>query len=418
MNHELLSVAEAKEYLLSQFTAVEPVHVDLVRAAGMVLAQPITAPFDVPSFANSSMDGYAVISGDSQSASPANPVVLKVVGDIPAGTFPTISLSSGCCLRIMTGAPLPKGANAVVPLEAVEDLSGIPGNPTQGFIRITAPVMEGDFVRGVGIDFPKNEIILPKGVRLRPQDIGLLAMVGIPQVPVFRPPKIALFSTGSELTPLGEPLQPGRIFDANNYSLGALVTKYGAELYHLGIAKDSFEDVKFCLDRAVSLKVDLIVSSAAVSVGVFDYVREVMERDGELSFWRVNMRPGKPLAFGKYHQIPLVGLPGNPVSAFVGFEVFVRLAILKMSGEENIERTRHRVLLEEPVSSDGRESYLRAKVWLQDGRYHASLASHQGSGNLYSLVQSNAFLIVPSEVKSLPIGAEVDAWLFEPVYSR
>lgn len=414
MENQLLSVTEAKKRLLSYFSLVDPEDVDLARSQGKILARPVVAPFDMPSFANSSMDGFAVNTADIQSASKDNPAVLDVEGDIPAGLFPTKGLTPGRCMRIMTGAPMPSGANAVVPLEAVEYQPNGPGDPHQGFIRMFSPVADGDYVRPVGMDFHQGDMLIPKGVRLRPQEIGLLAMVGIQRVRVYRPLKIALFSTGSELTPLGEPLQPGKIYDANSFSLGTLISQYGADLIHLGIVRDSVKDVKDYLDEAVKLRVDLIVSSAGVSVGEFDFVREVLEEEGELAFWRVNMRPGKPLAFGIYHHIPLVGLPGNPVSAFVGFEVFVRPVILFMSGEKYIDRERYRVRLEEPVSSDGRESYLRARVSLKDGRYYARLTGHQGSGNLFALAQSNAFLIVPSEVKSLPIGAEVDAWLYGP----
>jgi molybdopterin molybdotransferase len=186
-----------------------------------------------------------------------------------------------------------------------------------------------------------------------------------------------------------------------------------AQPVSLGIVPDDIEAVQTCLDRAIALNVDLILSSAGVSVGAFDFVRHVVERGGHLDFWRVNMRPGKPLAFGDYQGVPFIGLPGNPVSAFVGFEVFVRPAILKMSGFNGFDRPLQKVRLLEEIDSDGRESYLRSVIALQDGVLTARLTGHQGSGNLRSLVQANALLLIPSGVKSLPAGAEVEAWILD-----
>jgi molybdopterin molybdotransferase len=191
----------------------------------------------------------------------------------------------------------------------------------------------------------------------------------------------------------------------------ALVQQTGGSPINLGIVPDQADAVQACLDRAVSARVDLILSSAGVSVGAFDFVRSVVEQRGRLDFWRVNMRPGKPLAFGEYQGVPFIGLPGNPVSAFVGFEVFVRPALLKMAGIEDWNRYAQRVELREPIESDGRESYLRAIVQQDGSRLAAHLTGHQGSGNLHSLVKANALLIIPSGVKSLPAGAEVNAWL-------
>ena len=207
------------------------------------------------------------------------------------------------------------------------------------------------------------------------------------------------------------PLIAGKIHNSNTYTLIALVEQYGGIPLNLGIVPDRAEAVKERLDLAKAEEADLILSSAGVSVGAFDFVRSVVEQYGHLSFWRVNMRPGKPLAVGEYLGIPFVGLPGNPVSAFVGFEVFVRPAILKMAGVSSLDRITQTVFLSEPVESDGRESYLRANVEIQDGRLAANLTGHQGSGNLRSLVQANALLLIPSGVKSLPAGTEVTAWL-------
>jgi molybdopterin molybdotransferase len=206
-------------------------------------------------------------------------------------------------------------------------------------------------------------------------------------------------------------LQPGKIHDSNAYTLTALVQQDGGEAIYLGIARDQEQAVREILENAFASRPDLILSSAGVSVGAFDFVRSVVEQEGRLEFWRVNMRPGKPLAFGSYRDAPFIGLPGNPVSAFVGYEVFVRPALLRLAGLPDRQRLAMRVKLLEPVRSDGRESFLRAIVNFQDGSWSARLTGHQGSGNLLSLVQANALLIIPSGVKSLPAEAEVNVWL-------
>jgi molybdenum cofactor synthesis domain-containing protein len=248
------------------------------------------------------------------------------------------------------------------------------------------------------------------GFRLRPQDVGFLSMLGFAQVPVYRQPRIAIFSTGDELVPVEEQLRPGKIHDSNSYTLIAAVELAGGKAFNLGIVADREDKVRDCLDQAVAMQVDLILSSAGVSVGAFDFVRSVVERQGDLDFWRVNMRPGKPLAFGHYQGIPFIGLPGNPVSAFVGFEVFVNPALLKLGGVKDWTRPTRQVHLLEGIESDGRESYLRAVVLRKEGRLAAKLTGHQGSGNLRSLVQANALLVIPAGVTSLPAGSAVEAW--------
>jgi molybdopterin molybdotransferase len=238
-------------------------------------------------------------------------------------------------------------------------------------------------------------------------------MLGLPEIPVYRQPRMALLSSGDELLPAEVPLAPGKIHDANSSILSALAEASGVELIQLGVASDSETDVRSRLERAVAEKADVIVSSAGVSVGAFDYIKSIVETDGELDFWKVDMRPGKPLAFGKYHGIPFFGLPGNPVSAFVGFEVFVHPALEKLSGLTPRLRPPQKARLVEPVESDGRESYLRAIVTEENGQLVARLTGHQGSGNIFSLVQANALLIVPSGVKSLPANSDIEIWLIQ-----
>ncbi|MFZ5909837.1 MAG: gephyrin-like molybdotransferase Glp [Chloroflexota bacterium] len=407
----LLSVDEARTRILTHFQPIGAESLSLAECARRVLASDIRANHDLPSFDNSSMDGFAVIAADLVDAAPASPRTLKVVADIPAGTHPEATLLPGQAARIMTGAPLPAGADAVIPVEDTDFHQRAPGVAAPRTVTAYKAVTPGDSVRLRGMDVQAGQAVLPAGHRLRPQDLGLLAMLGVAQVDVYRRSRIALLSSGDELIPVDAPLRPGKIRDSNTYTLSALVEETGAQVLPLGIAADRREAVEALLESAVSQDADLILSSAGVSVGAFDFIKSVVEARGELGFWRVNMRPGKPLAFGKYRGIPFIGLPGNPVSAFVGFEVFVRPALERLGGLKAAARPRVRVRLAEPVESDGRESYLRAEVHEQDGVLSARLAGHQGSGNLLSIVQGNALLIIPAGVKSLAAGMETDAWL-------
>jgi molybdopterin molybdotransferase len=411
--NSLLSVAEARQRLLDAFHPVETEMVQLTLAAGRVLSHEIVSEMDLPLFANSSMDGFAVRSSDVANAAHEEPVNLKVIGDVPAGTSSSVTLESGETVRIMTGAPLPDGADSVVPVEDTDHYRGdmSPDAPLPDFVAVRKAVQEGDYVRPKGQDVHSGEIVLPGNLRLRPQDVGFLAMLGISGVPVYRRPKVALLSTGDELVPVDQPLTPGKIHESNAYTLASLVHRDGGEAINLGVAPDRQGAVRDILDRSVESQADLILSSAGVSVGAFDFVRTVVQQHGELAFWRVNMRPGKPLAFGRYRGIPFIGLPGNPVSAFVGYEVFVHPALLKMSGQSGLHRPSIKVKLLEPVTSDGRESYLRSIVKSEKDGWFARLTGHQGSGNLRSLVRANALLVIPAGVKSLPAGSEVEAWL-------
>ena len=407
----LLSVDEARARILSHFKPIGTETLPLTEGARRVLATDIAAQNDLPSFDNSSMDGFAVIASDLTEATPTSPRTLKVVADIPAGTNPDVTIHPGQAARIMTGAPMPSGADAVTPVEETDFQERAPGTPAPENVAVYKALKAGDYVRPRGKDVQTGQPVLQTGHKLRPQDLGLLAMLGVADISVYCKPRVALLSSGDELIPVEEPLRPGKIRDSNTYTLAALIDEVGAEVIRLGIAADRREAVEALFENAAAQKVDLILSSAGVSVGAFDFIKHVVEAQGELTFWRVNMRPGKPLAFGKFKDIPFVGLPGNPVSAFVGFEVFVRPALERLSGLEVGSRPRVRVRLAEAISSDGRESYLRASVREENGILSAHLAGHQGSGNLLSIVQANALLIIPSGVKSLAAGKEVDAWL-------
>jgi len=328
----LLSVDQARERILSHFQPVTTETLPLTGCSNRVLAQDMIAANDLPPFDNSSMDGFAVRAADVIDATAAAPRSLRVVADIPAGSHPTISLAPGEAARIMTGAPIPTGADAVVPVEDTNFDNRDAGTPAPNEVQIFKSVKSGRNTRPRGMDLRAGDVVMHKGRTLKPQDLGLLAMLGFANVLVYRKPRVALFSSGDELLEVDAPLEEGKIRDSNSYTLAALIEDAGAEVIRLGVAKDNHDAVKALLEEAAELRVDLILSSAGVSVGAFDFVKQVIESNGKMDFWRVNMRPGKPLAFGEYKDIPFIGLPGNPVSAFVGFMVFVEPTILRLRG--------------------------------------------------------------------------------------
>jgi len=407
----MISVQEAQKRILSFFSPTELTNIPLIQAEGRTLAQDCISSIDLPPFDNSAMDGFAIIAQDTLNATLESPVYLKVVADIPAGSSSDVVISSGMAARIMTGASIPSGADTVVMVEDTDCDYRTPGISPPEKVALYQPTVYGRNIRYKGEDIRSGEKIINNGSNLRPQDIGILAMVGMAQVPVHRAPVMALLSSGDELIAVDEPLTDGKIRDANTYTLTASAQKTGTKVFQLGVIPDNRVAIKTALDRAVEENVDMIVSSAGVSVGAFDFVKEVVEEQGQLEFWKVNVRPGKPVAFGNYRDIPFFGLPGNPVSAFIGFELFVRPVLQKMNGYASQHRPRLMARLEEGITSDGRESYLRASLTNQDGLWIAKLTEHQGSGNLLSLVRANALLIVPSGVKSLPAGTNVEAWL-------
>jgi len=410
---ELISISDAQSTMLDACPILDAERIPLAVSACRVLAETICATLDLPAFDNSSMDGFAVRAADIAGAERNRPVELQVVGDLPAGQVAQQALGNGEAMRVMTGAPLPAGADAVIPVEETDIESLQTGAAAPLRVKIYRSAAIGENVRPRGQDARAGEVLLEKGRLLRAREIGLLAMVGVSQVLVYRKPKVAVLSTGNELTPVGQPLQPGKIYDSNSHVLAVLISRFHGEALFKGVVPDNEEAIQACLDESVAEGADLILSSGGVSVGAFDYVRSVVEKFGHLTIWRVNMRPGKPIAFGSYRGVPFIGLPGNPVSAFVGFEVFVRPVLAKMSGMSAWCRRTHRVKTLDELTSDGRESYLRAFVWQEQDEWKARLVGHQGSGNLRSLVEANALLLVPSGVKSLPIGSEVTAWLLE-----
>jgi molybdopterin molybdotransferase len=409
----MLSVSEALEKILSVFNPLKTEIVALEEAVGRVLAEPISATLNLPPFTNSSMDGYAVRAVDVQAASATTSIILTIIGDIPAGVLPTLAIEPGTAARIMTGAYLPTGADAVVPVESTGLTRGGMEAALPSTISVNESVAVGAYIRQLGEDVRQGEAVIPAGHLVRAYDLNLLAAFGLTNVPVIRRPRVAILSTGDELVEIGSKPGPGQIRDSNSFALAGLVRKYGGLPARLGVAADRVEAVTAKLQEAVDSGADLILSSAGVSVGAYDVVKAAIEQAGSLDFWKVRMRPGKPLAFGQYQGIPYFGLPGNPVSTVVTFELFVRPTLLRLGGHRRLDKPKLRVELVDTVQSDGRESYLRAVVMKSDGRYLARSAGGQGSNILSALVQANALVIVPEGVTEIKGGASIEAWMLD-----
>lgn len=410
---EYLTVQEALTAVLSGVSVLSAEQVTPLEALGRVLAQDVMAKDSLPPFANSSMDGYALQAADISGASATNPATLQVVGDVAAGVVLDVTVTSGTAVRIMTGAPVPPGADAVVPVEDTDERWRDRERPLPEKIQVNRSVKSGDYIRYPGEDIEAGQVILAQGHILRPQEVGVLASLGISQVAVVRRPKVAILATGDELLTIDQPLQPGKIRNSNGYTQAAQILALGAEPIQLGIARDTETAVREKLQAGLDAGVDLFISSAGVSVGAYDVVKAVLEEEGNIGFWRVRMRPGKPLAYGTYHGVPYLGLPGNPVSAMVSFERFARAAIRKMAGHTQLDRPTITVIVQEKIDSDGRESYIRAVVTRNENGYLASTTGAQGSHMMTSLVKANALLIVPEGVKYVAAGSQLTAWMFD-----
>lgn len=407
---ESLSVAEALANILAAVPVLSAERVPFTEAVGRILAEPIVAHDDLPPFANSSMDGYALQAADTA----APPATLRVVGEVAAGAMPQVVVERGTAVRIMTGAPLPDGADAVVPIEDTDEAWIHKNRQLPERVEIRRRVDVGDFVRPVGDDIERGTTVLAAGHRLRPAEISLLASLGQTEVAVVRRPCVGILATGDELLEVHEPLRPGKIRNSNGYAQAAQVAEAGGIPIPLGIGRDTEADIRGRLQAGLEAGVDLFISSAGVSVGVYDVVTAVLQSAGSIGFWRVRMRPGKPLAFGRYQGIPYFGFPGNPVSAMVSFERFGRPALLKMGGHVQVERPQVWVELTQALVSDGRESYVRALVQrTAEGGYTAVPTGDQGSHMLSSLVTANALLIIPEKVTFVPLGHKLKALMLD-----
>lgn len=411
----MLSVDAALEQTLNHFRPLEAETVALLNALGRALAQDVQAVINLPPFANSAMDGYAVRAEDVAAAARETPTRLRLVMDIPAGAVADRAVMPGEAARIMTGAPLPDGADAVVPVEQT-DSAWTPGDsaPLPEAVQIYRSVKPGDYVRPAGEDIQAGQVVLRAGSLLRPQDIGILAALGYAQVNVVRQPRVTVISTGDELVDVGEALSPGKIRDVNRYVLAALVAICGGVALPLPIARDTLEAVRGVFHQALSQQPDVIISSAGVSVGAFDVVRMVLDELGHVGFWRVNLRPGKPLAFGALQGVPFFGLPGNPVSAMITFDLFVRPALLRMQRRE-ITLPTVTAITGETFKSDGRRSYLRVTLERKDGQLVAHTTGTQSSGALMSMVVADGLLIVPEDVTLVQAGTPLPVRLLREI---
>lgn len=405
----MLSVAEAAARITAAFAPLATLRVPLTSALGAVLAEDAVSPVTLPHWDNSAMDGYAVIGEDIRGAAEDAPVDLPVVGTIPAGGQPERAIVRGEAMRIMTGAPMPAGADTVV---RVEDTDG----GTQR-VRVLKARDAGKNVRKRGEDIVTGSVAIPAGTPIGAAQIGVLASIGMAEVPIHRRPRVVILGSGDELVELdgfAEVRAGRRIVSSNRHTLEALVRLNGGEPLSLGHAADSLEAVRALLERAAALRPDLIITTAGVSVGEHDHTRTAVEQLGSrLDFWRVRMRPGAPLGFGRVKDIPWIGLPGNPVSAMVTFELYVRPAIRRMLGHRRVHRQPVRVVLEEPVSIGAKLTHFyRAIVAPRaDGRLGARLTGPQGSGILTSMSLANALLIVPEDSSTVPAGETLSAFL-------
>ena len=411
VDEDMLSVEEAYERIMASFRPLEAEEKPLLECIGQVLAEDISSPLALPPLDNSGMDGYALRHGDIAGASQENPKNLRVIGVVAAGQMPDKSVAPGTAIRIMTGAPVPGGADTVVPFEETDEVQRKREGKPLDQVAIFADLPVGCNVRPAGEDVSRGALVLEKGTVVRAAEIGVIASLGLDQVKVIRRPVVAVLATGDELENLGTPLSGGKIYDSNSFSVAASVLASGGVPKILGIARDNLADLNAKLEATAGT--DLVVTSAGVSKGDYDIVKDVLNQRGEMNFWSVRMRPAKPLAFGHLRgpggeNIPLLGLPGNPVSAMVAFEMFARPAIRTMLGKAKIPRPVVEGVLTGPIhNDDGRRVYARVEVELKDGKYQATPTGPQGSNILTSMSKANGLAICPEDLPGKKAGEQV-----------
>jgi molybdopterin molybdotransferase len=395
----MITVREALDLVLADVAPLGVETVALPHAAGRVLAEAVTATRDVPPFRNTAMDGYAVRAADVASAASARPVRLRILEVVGAGAVPRAEVTGGTATKIMTGSPMPEGADAVVRIEDTSEAGG------EVHIRVGVPA--GANVRHPGEDMKVGERVLGAGRPLRPADIGLLASLGAAVVRVSRRPEVAILATGDELVEIGQPLGPGQIVNSNAYTLAAAVEEAGAVARVLGIARDSADATRRAF--ADALASDMVLSTGGVSMGSFDIVREVLAGLGVRErFWKVAQKPGKPLTFGVREPTPVFGLPGNPVSALVCFYIYVRPALRAMMGHELLHLPTVRATVEDDVhTAAGLTEFVRCTLDGEPHAYRARSTGSQSSGVLRSLSLGAGLMVVPAEVRTVVRGSEV-----------
>src|SRR3989338_8204189 len=412
----MIKVLHAREIILKNITPVkESELLNLDGCLGRVSALVIEAKENIPPFDNSAMDGFAIKAKDSFGASRENPKTLEVIEDLPAGYATRKSVGDAQAVRIMTGAPIPEGADSVVMVEDSQKVSRCPCLPAgrkrqvssrkkEEYVRIFREVKRGENVRYAGEDVKKGELVIKRGALLKSGHIGMLASLGISKARVFRKPEVAILATGDELVEIRQKLAPGKIRNSNAYSLYSQVLRAGAFPILLGIARDRKEDLRSKIGNG--LRADMLLVSGGISVGDYDFVKDVLKDLGTvMKFWRVAMKPGKPLAFGMIKKIPVFGLPGNPVSSMITFEQFVRPALLKMAGAREIFRFHLPAIFGEGFKKKkGLRYFLRVVLENKNGALYASLTGAQGSGILKSMVLANVIMELPEELENLRHG--------------
>jgi len=402
----MISLEEALRQILDTIHPLGLEKIHILDALGRVIGEDILAPRPIPPKNNSAMDGYAIRCEDTRDTSQERPVILEVIEDIPAGSIPRKVVGSGQATRIMTGAPIPEGANAVMRMEDTEKNGRM--------VKIFVEATEGQDIRLAGEDVRQGEEVISRGCMIRPAEIGMMAALGRSFISVYQKPLVAVLATGDELVDVDENPSPWQIISSNSYAIAAQILDCGAIPLQIGIAKDTREDLTAKLKSA--LRADLIISSGGVSVGDYDLVKDIMKEVGNrMQFWQVAMRPGKPLAFGAMNDVPLFGLPGNPVSSMVSFEQFVRPSLLKMMGHQNLFRRTVKALLKEAIiKKKGTRHFIRAHITFENGQYQALTTGEQGSGILKSMVKANGLIVLPEEITSVKAGDTVIVQLIDP----
>lgn len=399
----MISINEAQQTILDTVMTLETEKVSLLKSLNRITAEDHIASWDIPPTDNSAMDGYAF------SSAAVTGISLPVSGFLPAGEERCIPVAPGEAVRIMTGAPIPSGCDTVVPLEEVV----VEGNS----IRITSLVRKGSHVRRRGEDVRQGTVVITAGSLLRPQEIGILSAMGTTSPDVYRKARVAIIATGDELLEPGATPASGRIIDSNSYSLAAQVLDAGGDPLLVGIAPDDLDAT--CDKIRAGLSADFVVISGGVSAGDRDFVRMAIERlGGTISFWKVNMKPGKPVAFALLDEKPVLALPGNPVAAMVSFELFVRPALLKAMGHRKIFRPEVTAIIDEPIMNPGSRPHLiRGLVTTKNGRYHVTTTGNQSSGRLSSLVLGNALIRLEHET-SIQAGTETEVMLLDRSFGK
>ena len=398
----LLSVDEAKALMLSRCAPAEAVEVKIEDAFEYALAENVTSPLDLPPFDNSAVDGYAVFAEDTAEANREHGITMPVAAMQPAGSAGPITLPKHSAIRILTGAPMPDGADAVIMQEDLV-VTNI------GHILLSSAAKQGDYVRYRGSDVRADETVLTAGTALGPGEMAVLAAVGRSIVKVYRRPRVAIITTGDEVQQVGEQvLGYGKIFNSNRYCLVSLIRRAVCEVVSVRHVPDDLEDTVQALSDAAASGADAIVCTGGVSVGSRDFVKPAVERLGALELWRVGMKPGKPVAFGEVGSCLFFGLPGNPASAMVTFEIFVRPCLQRLAGQARTERPEFLAALADQIDhSPGRREYVRAWTEWQGGGYVATTTGAQASGRLRSMLGCNSLIVVPEGTGRLETGAQV-----------